>query len=1326
MNNPPKPERPPHSAFITARLPSWLTSAPHAMRNALRNSVIKSNQSRHDLKALLQQIKNPADFAYPLLENALKREFRGLVNEKNTLLVREWKHHHLLGLIKTHAQTTEHSLLEAALQNFEADEAEDGGMESGSGLYTTKLGQRALNPIGPTRFAELCRDLDIGRSYQAHLDEVLGPTYSLRMTSRVQKCFVEQEKNAMAVALHLARLNNTLTQPLYDKLLVLAQDGKHPDLTCNHLTINAVILPSVLVIQSRTNNKELILYTPQDPLAPLRHHSSLDDLESKLAERLDTSPGYIEFFKRLVPLQHRETLLKIKPAWVDWQSVGTTFKMFPISLEATVTCTLIEVHAFLAVTRHRINQIKMEARLLAVPTADTDLISRQKRLQSYIDVGKSLLFFAASFVPIVGEVLLAVCAAQLLDTVYNGFAAWSRGDSDEALNDLFDVVDNVALAAATAGAIKTVGFTAGLVRVKLQQGGERLWNPDRAPYRHLKKQLPAGLPANAQGLYHHEQQHFLKLDDHLHTVKQAPHNQEWQLQHPNDPHSYTPPLHSNGVGSWRLAHETSRDWDDLKLIKRLGPDATNIGEHQIEPLLLVSGVDSTTLRQVHEDVLRPPPLLRTTLKRFNLDQEINDFDTARAEGAVVTPLTPYMQLHLTCSLPEWSANRILRIVDEQGVTVVSHGTGNAETQVSLARFRKGELLHCLENQLHTQEFNQLLPASAASHLTKVESLSQRLVENARQHRPRLFAWLSLTLDKPTTTVEQQIAQIVPELSKSHLEEMASTLSTEQRRRLHREKSLTAEQNWEAEQYVQQARASQALQSLHLASVSTDDTPVMLLATLERMPGWPTAHRIEVRDQNSIGRLLGCTGPDNATLRYTVTREGPQFRLRDAQGKPLHESTDLFSAISQTLSASQLATVLRPSGATSLRQAVSATSLKLMARKLSTKRATLSRSASFPATNSLDPLFAEPSPPENLSLRADGIYQTPALPDGSYRYYALDNTRYYRVEAGDQGWRLIDARSPFRAYQPYIRKKPAGGWQLDAPPFEHPDAKGAPDVRGDAKQESVEPDKAVPSADENSVLYTPAELLHMRSSKSYKHSQNYLGVYDRANNGRYPLRDEEGQPLRIRFMESFALARRTGTRFNKALVLPYIKWEGFEKVAALYDTKLKVTPFTAAHQKFAQESSLIGQNTVVTTRAIRKGEALGVYGGELLPLHIAGYRHDPYLIDVSAPPISANVHPGVVPQPKPLRSDLVLSGDNVLSRINTLLDYENGKPVRQARTGYNVINADFNVDAQVGDQPMVRLQLSALFADEDLAPGTELRWNYGYDEDSIRRLFDQPD
>lgn len=85
------------------------------MLEALRQHLVSSNQSRHDIKELLDELKSPEAFARPLVRDAIRKNFSGLVKDENALLVREWKSSHLLGLIKTHDKTTEQTLLEAAL-----------------------------------------------------------------------------------------------------------------------------------------------------------------------------------------------------------------------------------------------------------------------------------------------------------------------------------------------------------------------------------------------------------------------------------------------------------------------------------------------------------------------------------------------------------------------------------------------------------------------------------------------------------------------------------------------------------------------------------------------------------------------------------------------------------------------------------------------------------------------------------------------------------------------------------------------------------------------------------------------------------------------------------------------------------------------------------------------------------------------------------------------------------------------------------------------------------------------------------------------------------
>lgn len=155
--------------------------------------------------------------------------------------------------------------------------------------------------------------------------------------------------------------------------------------------------------------------------------------------------------------------------------------------------------------------------------------------------------------------------------------------------------------------------------------------------------------ADKQGVYTHEQRHYLKLDDHPHAIQRTPDAQQWELYHPTEPDAYRPALRSNGVGGWRQAHETPHDWDELKLIKRLGPDAANITQPKIEPILLLSGLDKTSLREIHQDMQRPPPLLSDTVRDFNLDQELADFNLERAEGSSVTPI--HRRFNSICSRP---------------------------------------------------------------------------------------------------------------------------------------------------------------------------------------------------------------------------------------------------------------------------------------------------------------------------------------------------------------------------------------------------------------------------------------------------------------------------------------------------------------------------------------------------------------------------------------------------------------------------------------------------------------------------------------------------
>ncbi|MCF4976818.1 hypothetical protein GIW56_00285 [Pseudomonas gessardii] len=1312
----------PHRTLIKQQLPAWLIQAPSSLREAFRASMTASNQARHDLKALLDELQSPEDFARPLLRASLQSWFFGFITDENALLVREWKNHHLLGLIKTHAKTTRQTLLEAALQNFEAAEAEPGGMEDGTALHNMTNAGEVLTSASPAAFARLCRELDLGAKYLTHISSILEPSAgSARTAAQVLRIFRAQAQHAMGVALHIAYMRRQISPRQHLQLHSLQRSANHLDIKYSHLTLDNVVLPSVLVIEASLIDLPYILYVPDDPVAPLSPHRTWEDLQQHLAERL-LNPAYQAFFKQLVPLQHQASLLSVTPAYTSTHELVRATAVYRATLEASVSLTPIQGDLFLAIARQRIAQIKSDASTLVVSTAEADMVSRQKRLQSWIEAGEFLLFFAASFIPIVGQALLVVSAAQVIGTVYEGFAAWSRGDSDEALNDLLDLVDTLAQAAVTAGAIKTAGFTANLVKVRVRNKGWRLWHSDLTPYRHPKP-LPAHVSANKQGLFRHEQQHYLKLDDHVHSVQRSPDGTQWELSHPNDPDAYRPPLLSNGVGGWRQAHESPRDWDDLKLIKRLGPQAANIRQPDVEPILLLSGVDHSSLRQAHQDMEPPAPLLRDTVKHFDLEQEINDFNLARAEGKSVTAHSPLIQFHLLSRLPEWPADHTLKIVDGQQQILLSHGSGPTEIKISAARFKKGELLHAVEEQMAQASFNELLPTPSIDALTKTENLALRLQSEGMQQKQRLLALLSEPGERAVTPTEHNIRAIMPQLSKSHLEAMESTLTEQEKQRLQQEKSLTASQRWEAQQYIQTQQATRSQEALFLDGISDRHSVPLTLYNLEQLPSWPDALRIEIYAQRQDGPLLGRIGPAQASHRHVLIRLGEQYSSLDAQGSPQAPPSHLADALESTLAAPERRAILDASGTATLKQAIQKLSLSRLT-QLPTIRAmpplgTLAETAGRP----LDPLFADPNPPAGLTLREDGTYQSPPQPDASYRYYIQDNHKYYPLRYDPLGWRLADARNRFRAYQPYLRQKPQAGWEIDP-------AKGTL-LGGDEEalklhemesSDEFEPARSsseYESAEEGVVTtrYTAQELTHMRTGQGYQFSQNYRRIYDRANNGRYPLRDEDGLPLRIRQIQSQSKSLTSEAIFDSRLIRPYFQWEGYEQVARLYEDNLEVTPFTAAHQKFAQEAALIGEATVITRRPIKRGAALGVYGGEILPLYIAMARQDPYLLPVK------NIRPTT---PHAYNTQPILSGDNVLSRINTIFEYDAGLPIRQARSGYNVEASQFRVEVETASGAREPMILTAFFASDHIPAGAELRWNYLYNEITIRRLFPRPE
>lgn len=194
-------------------------------------------------------------------------------------------------------------------------------------------------------------------------------------------------------------------------------------------------------------------------------------------------------------------------------------------------------------------------------------------------------------------------------------------------------------------------------------------------------------------------------------------------------------------------------------------------------------------------------------------------------------------------------------------------------------------------------------------------------------------------------------------------------------------------------------------------------------------------------------------------------------------------------------------------------------------------------------------------------------------------------------------------------------------------------------------------------------------------------------------GAYPFRDNVHDQVRVVHMADTSKPTASGRSYASRDVEPFVHPTlSQRRRAELYRSRLVVRRLKACDLQSPLESALIGQHGVFTTRAIAAGTCLGVYGGQLL----SGsdwmlLPDDRYLITLNDDP--------------PVRLD----GESLLSLANTFYTLDaQGEVTGHPDGGYNCEMAGFEASFAHGWQADV----PALFATRDLAPGEELRWNYG--------------
>ncbi|WP_073521454.1 leucine-rich repeat domain-containing protein [Pseudomonas fluorescens] len=954
-------------ASLPAVLPQWLGNASSARRQALKETiplfadwhidtrrqqqaplklaVAASWEAQNRVDTALAALQTPEEFAAPLLQQALQRRFDVEADVAATYLrLYTPLHTPLLPIPSGAVKTWTVSLVQAALHNFDAAEAEQDAYTWDSTFITqaSDSGQLSTLPhlkakIGIAPFIKLCRELDIGKQYQGYLKRFLGFEDAVLKAALRNKVTQSFKADARA-ALHMARLKKDVSDSVFhlldrqlEGLEGMMLEGKpllSHDLSLMGAPLTGIVLFAADLELHRTA-VPMVAYIPGDPQSPLKYYADgmafMQDLTGKLR-----SADYQQFFSRFVSHEHRGYFLADlgsrlsqvvwhqhtpgdpRPSWRDQSRAKPNLQFF-----ATKTQGDLFEHLYEA----KLNKLLNDARTSAVPTADADSKARWQRWESLKRIGETLLeiaaFIATPLVPPLGALMLGYTAYQLLDETFEGIVDWAEGLKKQALGHLMSITEQMLqLGMFVVGAPIAEGllrqalpkalwdFFDRLKPVTSDDGKTRLWNPDLQPYSH-NVQLATESRPNDEGLHGHQDKQLLPRDGQYFAVEQQSGNAF--LQHPTRAHAYKPRIIGNGKGAWVTELDQPLTWDRATLLRRLGPPADGLSDARLEQALVISGTDEAALRKMYMDREPAPPLLADTLKRVNIDQQLQDFiDQMNSDDPGQYQQADHQtQLWLLSQTALWPESKTLRLLNAKGETVWEHqGRSDAAVaQIHEAQIKNGDLLKTLLETLDETERKTLLEEefggpSLQLHV-RAATLRKKLARQAQEKRASLFDARYRGLELARDARVQKIIDTAPGLPTSAAEEVLRTATGQELLEIDQgtlPTRLIDRARWAAHE----VRVNRALEGLHMDALENNDTHRLALHSLENLPGWSAQVRIEITDFSRTGKVRDTIGSPQATIpRVLVRTIQGDFIPEDDRGALLAQ-TDFYTAVLQAL------------------------------------------------------------------------------------------------------------------------------------------------------------------------------------------------------------------------------------------------------------------------------------------------------------------------------------------------------------------------------------------------------------------------------------------
>jgi hypothetical protein len=927
---------------VRPELPDWFKKATPAQHKELRSTQTDSWTKRNAVEKELERLLDVHSFAEPLLRKQIKQRFNLDMDVKETFI-------HLyiptvlpvIGLPTDGAKVWSVSVLDAALHNFEAFEGEPDAHLPESGFISRpdangrfRILDEVTSKLAVDQFVRFCRELDIGRRYNAHLREALGlddRSKQLQLKTRI----IDSQLADLKAALHHASMTLDIQDRSLQSLLSFIVGGNTTWQTYE-LTLLSTSLTGPLIFSPGNEwsaTAPVVVYIPHDPTSPLKEYPSMAAFMTHLTEQL-RSDSYKQFFSRFI--QHDQLasfywtlkrkyfhVIEDRPNAPDFAmpEFGFDEELKPIEHPSLdYSTSKISGNVLEELYSKQLSKIFNDAKVIAVSTDSEDRKTRHDRWERIKSIGLALfnaaLFVIAPFVPVIGELMLLQMAYQLLEDAYEGVRDWVEGKSIEAFEHLFSIVETVLQAAGFAVGGSIIGdviarpssYVKNLQPVVSADGKTRLWNPDPAPYAHPIEIPPTSRP-NTLGLHEHNSRTLLKLaadEDLQHTLvlNKTAETERYTLTHPSRADAYSPRMEHNGQGAWLMEGEQPQAWKSETLMRRLGHATDGFSDGELRRLRIISGTDEGVLRRVHLQNEGIPPLLDDTLARFRTYRSVERNISRIRAGEAMDTKGSWLEQRVT-ELKGWPSDKALEVFADSTLTGTPHHYGNsvpvADTfKISLTDLNGGKLAPLIVDGLDEAQLNALVGPDVPKAQAP-QRLNEQLANHAARHRVEIFEQeyneQKPKQDPEAALIESTVADLPAPVTRVLLD--TATLA---------EKAVMADQNRVplrlrnlAEEMRVQSQMTRAQEGLLEADLLTPEGEKLTLDTLKAFSDAISDVHIEVRDQVFDGTLRANHQPQRATLKRVLVRTEPgKYEVRDADDQLLHPAKRFHSALLNAL------------------------------------------------------------------------------------------------------------------------------------------------------------------------------------------------------------------------------------------------------------------------------------------------------------------------------------------------------------------------------------------------------------------------------------------